>query len=291
MEASMWTVSLVKVPHLQFLFRWKQGKRIFYVNLGFDHYVSYFSPMENVARSINPHISVDCVIFGFSTSQLKVLLIQRDFIDDQGKPASDHKLPGDYITTREDLDLAAARTLKELTGLEDIFLKPFAIFGKPDRISGKSDLNWMETTTGTKIHRVVTSAYFSLINISESDRNYALKNKASWIDVNQVPELAFDHREIMEEGLRHLQNALRNEPIGFELLPEKFTIRKLQTLYEVILNCELDNRNFRKKILKTKYLVQLNEKQEGVAHKPAFYYRFDKEIYDKHRKDSLGFNF
>lgn len=247
--------------------------------------------MQNPVRTINPHISVDCVIFGFSTSQLKVLLIQRDYINENGDAVQDLKLPGDFITAREDLDLAAARTLNELTGLQDIFLKPFSVFGKPDRISRQADLNWLKSTTGTEIQRVLTSAYFALINISESDRDYALKNKASWIDVNQIPELAFDHREIIEKGLIHLQNALRNEPIGFELLPEKFTIRKLQTLYEVILNCKLDNRNFRKKILKTKYLVQLDEKQEGVAHKPAHYYRFDKDKYDKYRKDSLGFNF
>ena len=247
--------------------------------------------MQNVVRTINPHISVDCVIFGFSTSQLKVLLIQRDYSDENGAPAQDLKLPGDFITTREDLDLAAARTLNELTGLQNIFLKPFALFGKPDRIYKEEDLNWFKETTGNNIQRVVTSAYFALINISESDLDYALKNKASWIDVNQVPQLAFDHQDIIKTGLRHLQNALRNEPIGFELLPEKFTIRKLQTLYEVILNCKLDNRNFRKKILKTKYLVQLDEKQAGVAHKPAYYYRFDKSKYDKHRKDSLGFNF
>jgi len=247
--------------------------------------------MEKVVRSINPHLSVDCVIFGFSTSQLKVLLIQRDYINEEGIPAQDYKLPGDFITTREDLDHAAARTLNELTGLQNIFLKQFAVFGKPDRISRKADLNWLKATTGTDIHRVVTTAYFALINISESDRNYALKNKASWIDVNRVPELAFDHREIMEKGLHHLQNSLRNEPIGFELLPEKFTIRKLQTLYQVILNCKLDNRNFRKKVLKAKYLVQLDEKQEGVAHKPAYFYSFDKITYDHNKKNSLGFNF
>ena len=111
------------------------------------------------------------------------------------------------------------------------------------------------------------------------------------MDINQVPRLAFDHQEIMSKGLNHLQDALRNEPIGFELLPEKFTIRELQTLYEVILNCRLDNRNFRKKILKAKYLVQLNEKQAGVAHKPAYFYGFDKNIYDNNKKNSLGFNF
>ena len=103
--------------------------------------------------------------------------------------------------------------------------------------------------------------------------------------------LAFDHREIIDRGLIHLQNTLRNEPIGFELLPEKFTIRELQILYEVILNCNLDNRNFRKKILKAKHLVQLDEKQAGVAHKPAYFYRFDKTIYEQNKKDSLGFNF
>ncbi len=247
--------------------------------------------MEIVTRTINPHISVDCVIFGFSSSQLKVLLIQRDYTDENGIPAQDMKLPGDFITTREDLDLAAERTLKELTGLQDIFLKPFAVLGKPDRIYKKEDLKWFKETTGTDIQRVVTTAYFALINISESDKDYAIKNNASWIDVHQVPKLAFDHQEIVDKGLAHLQNALRNEPIGFELLPEKFTIRKLQTLYEVILNCELDNRNFRKKILKAKHLIQLDEKQAGVAHKPAYYYRFDKTIYDNNKQNYLGFNF
>jgi len=247
--------------------------------------------METVSRSINPHISVDCVIFGFSTNQLKVLLIQRDYTDEQGIPSRDHKLPGDFITTKEDLDLAAARTLSELTGLQNIFLKPFAVFGKPERINKKTDLNWFKKTTGTEIQRVVTTAYFALININDSKSDYALKNNASWIDINQVPRLAFDHQEIMSKGLNHLQDALRNEPIGFELLPEKFTIRELQTLYEVILNCRLDNRNFRKKILKAKYLVQLDEKQAGVAHKPAYFYGFDKNIYDNNKKNSLGFNF
>ena len=109
--------------------------------------------------------------------------------------------------------------------------------------------------------------------------------------MKQVPDLVFDHESIISRGLAHLQLALRNEPIGFELLPEKFTIRELQTLYEVILDCKLDNRNFRKKILKSSYMVQLEEKQRGVAHKPAYYYRFDRKIYEKHKKESLGFNF
>jgi 8-oxo-dGTP diphosphatase len=247
--------------------------------------------MESAVRTINPHISVDCVIFGFSTSQLKILLIEREYTVEKGKRARDHKLPGDFITTNEDLDRAASRTLEELTGLRNIFLHQFAVFGHPGRISRKIDMDWLAETTGMAIQRVVTTAYYALINISESNSDFAIKNNASWIDVYHIPGLAFDHREIIEKGLSHLQNALRNEPVGFELLPEKFTIRELQTLYEVILNCRLDNRNFRKKILKARHLVQLNEKQAGVAHKPAYYYRFDKNIYERNKTESLGFNF
>ena len=153
------------------------------------------------------------------------------------------------------------------------------------------DIEWLNTTTGHDIQRVVTAAYFALINITDTNSDFAIKNNARWFDVEQIPDLAFDHGTIISRGLSHLQETLRNEPIGFELLPDKFTIRELQTLYEVILGCTLDNRNFRKKILKSTYLVQLEEKQSGVAHKPAYYYRFDRKLYEKHKKDSLGFNF
>ena len=247
--------------------------------------------MNQSERNINPHISVDCVIFGFSTNQLKVLLIRRAFTESSGRQINDHKLPGDFITLNEDLDLAASRTLEELTGLKDIYLQQFTFLGKPDRISNPMDIEWLNATTGHKIQRVVTAAYFSLINITDTNSEFAIKNNATWIDVKQVPNLAFDHGTIISTGLAHLQLALRNEPIGFELLPAKFTIRELQTLYEVILNCQLDNRNFRKKILKATHLIQLNKKQEGVAHKPAYYYRFDKSIYEQNKKDYLGFNF
>ncbi len=247
--------------------------------------------MNSAARSINPHISVDCVIFGFSTNQLKVLLIEREYTDENGIHSTDHKLPGDFIAPQEDLDLAACRTLRELTGLQNIYLQQFSVFGHPERISRKIDMAWLAETTGMEIQRVVTTAYFALINISESDSDFAIKNNASWIDVTQIPELAFDHREIIEKGLSHLQYALRYEPIGFELLPEKFTIRELQRLYEVILDCQLDNRNFRKKILKASHLIHLDEKQAGVAHKPASYYRFDKAAYEHNKKDYFGFNF
>lgn len=247
--------------------------------------------MKLPGRNINPHISVDCVIFGFSTNQLKVLLIKRALTDPENNAIDDHKLPGDFIAINEDLDLAASRILEELTGLKDIYLQQFAIFGRPDRISSRLDIEWLNSTTGHDIQRVVTAAYFSLINITETNSEFAIKNNATWIDIMKIPDLAFDHQEIINRGLENLQNRLRIEPIGFELLPEKFTIRELQSLYEVILGCTLDNRNFRKKILKSKYMIQLEEKQSGVAHKPAFYYRFDKQIYEENRSEFIGFNF
>ena len=243
------------------------------------------------SRTINPHISVDCVIFGFSTHQLKILLIERQYVDEQGNQATDHKLPGDFIAINEDLNMAASRTLEELTGLRNIYLQQFALVGQPDRISRQIDMDWLNETTGLEIHRVVTAAYFALINISESNSEFAIKNNASWIDMKDIPALGFDHSQIINHGLTHLQKSLRNEPIGFELLPEKFTIRELQSLYEVILDCTMDNRNFRKKILKSSYLEQLEEKQTGVAHKPAYFYRFNRSKYEKHKKEYLGFNF
>jgi len=247
--------------------------------------------MTEAARVINPHISVDCVIFGFSRNTLKVLLINRTYHDEKGREASDLKLPGDFISRDEDIDQAASRTLTELTGLRDLFLRQFAVFGHPDRISAKIDRDWLQETTGMEIHRVVTTAYYALIDISESKSEYAVKNNAVWVPVEEVPMLAFDHREIIVKGLEHLRDALRNEPIGFELLPEQFTIRELQTLYEAILGCRFDNRNFRKKILRAKHLVRMKEKQTGVPHKPAFFYRFDRSVYEKNRTESMGFNF
>lgn len=247
--------------------------------------------MSETARIINPHISVDCVIFGFSRNALKVLLIHRTYTDESGRKNSDLKLPGDFISRNEDLEMAAGRTLTELTGLRNIFLRQFAVFGNPDRISRATDRKWLEQTTGLEIHRVVTTAYYALIDISESKSEHAVKNNATWVPVDQVPQLAFDHGEIVTKGLEHLRNALRNEPIGFELLPEKFTIRELQALYEAILGCCFDNRNFRKKILRAKHLVQLQEKQIGVPHKPAYFYRFDRDEYEKNRTESMGFNF
>jgi ADP-ribose pyrophosphatase YjhB (NUDIX family) len=239
---------------------------------------------------LNPHISVDCVIFGFDGRQLKVLLIEREKTPDEDPsvPSQLLKLPGNLISDVEDLDHSASRILKELTGLENIFLKQFSVFGSPDRLNNPNDLAWLRYTSGMPIERVVTIAYYSLVKINESNPTESLLDKTSWITVNQLPHLSFDHNLIIEKARDELRKELRTEPIGFELLPKKFSIRQLQNLYEVILGNKLDNRNFRKKVGKLEYLIAQSEKEKGVSHKPARLFKFDKKIFLKNRKD-VGF--
>lgn len=227
-------------------------------------------------QKLNPHISVDCVVFGFDGLNIRILLIKRVLSDKKGKEKTDLKLPGDFIRNDEDLQVAAERVLSELTGLENIFLRQFSVFGAPDRISKKRDLEWLRATTGLAIDRVVTIAYYSLIKIDESREELVRKNRGAWLALTSFSELAFDHYEIVREALESLREKIKHEPVGFELLPKKFTLRQLQNLYEAILGKKLDNRNFRKKILKSGYLLPLEEKQTEVAHKPARMFRFDR---------------
>ena len=242
---------------------------------------------------LNPHISVDCVIFGFDGKNLKVLLIKRGILnaDKKNEITTDFKLPGDFITDEEDLETAASRVLQELTGLRNIFLKQLWVFGSPHRIQEEKDFKWLRETTGLPIERVVTVAYYSLIKIGESQQELVNKSNAVWIKHDDIKALAFDHFEILQRALKSLRKRLQNEPIGFELLPRTFTIRQLQNLYEIILGRELDNRNFRKKILKAEYLVPTSDKETEVAHKPARLFMFDKEIYEKAELREMGFQF
>jgi 8-oxo-dGTP diphosphatase len=230
--------------------------------------------------NLNPHISVDCVIFGFNDGNLKVLLIEREKISHGHLGGHKLKLPGNLISENEDLDTSAIRTLKELTGLDKIFLKQFAVFGAPHRLAPWEDLEWLRKTSGLKVERVVTVAYYSLIKISES----TITEKTIWQPIKDLPELIFDHNKIIQTALENLQNEIRNKPLCFELLPKKFTLRQMQTIYESILNINLDNRNFRKKIRLLDFLIPLPEKEKDVNHKPAQLYRFDTHLYEKTRK-------
>ena len=243
--------------------------------------------MKNMkVTDLNPHVSVDCVIFGFNHQKLKVLLIEREKVLKSNLRGHKLKLPGSLISQVEDLDISAARTLKELTGLDKIFLKQFGVFSSPDRLSPLEDIAWLRKTSGLKVDRVVTVAYYSLVKISESNTT----EKTIWQSVSEIPELIFDHNKIVMSALEALRKEVRTEPLCFELLPKKFTIRQMQNLYEAILGEMLDNRNFRKKIKPLEFLVPLDEKEKEVNHKPARLYRFDKRLYEKHRKVISGFN-
>ena len=242
---------------------------------------------------INPSISVDCVVFGFDGLELKVLLIEfgrknEDVHSSQLK--FERKLPGSLIQEKEDLSAAAQRTLAELTGLKDIFLRQLYVFSDPNRISIPEELEWINNTYGVSVTRIVTVAYFALVKIDKSVLQHTVEGVARWHSVQCITHLAFDHKLILLKGLEMLSQQLVSEPIAFELLPKRFTIRQLQNLYEAILGIEIDNRNFRKKVLNVPCIRLLDEKEKGVAHKPARLYRFDKAMYEKDMKKKMKYN-
>jgi 8-oxo-dGTP diphosphatase len=216
-------------------------------------------------------LTVDCVVFGFDEDELKVLLIQRGLEPFKGRWA----LPGGFVRLDETLDRAALRELNEEAGLKDVFLEQLYTFGTIDRDPRE---------------RVVSVAYYALVKLSDHKARAATDaTDAEWFPVSKPPKLAFDHAEIVALALARLQGKVRYQPVGFELLPPKFTLSQLQNLYEVILGTELDKRNFRKKVLGFGLLVPLNETHQSGRHRPAQLFRFDSDRYEKLKK--RGFNF
>jgi 8-oxo-dGTP diphosphatase len=228
-------------------------------------------PSLRLANDVIEALSIDCLIFGFKNSELDVLLIKHAEGISKGRWA----LPGGWIRYNESIKDAANRLLTSLTGVSNIFLEQLGAFGEVDRYPGK---------------RVITLAYYALINAD----NYSLSagftaSDAKWFKVRKVPRLPYDHNKILKAGFDHLKFKVRHEPLGFNLLPEKFTLHELQKLYEAILGTELDKPNFRRKLLKMNLLVPCKEKQRDVSHRAANFYRFDKKVYKKLRES--GFNF
>lgn len=216
-------------------------------------------------------LSVDCVVFGYHQGRLKVLLIQRGAEPFKGEWA----LPGDLVYPNEAIDVSAKRILKELTGIENLFMEQTKVYGRVDRHPAG---------------RVITTGYYSLIDIAKYDPHAsAWADGVYWVDVDQVPNLAFDHDEILCDALQILRMRVRHQPVGFELLPQKFALADLQALYEAILNQRFDKANFRKKILSMNLLISLKENQKDVPHRPARLYSFDKLRYDQLR--AKGFSF
>jgi 8-oxo-dGTP diphosphatase len=230
-------------------------------------------------HQINHRISADCVIFGFDFNQLRVLLIERQPVE--GVPQM-MALPGDLIFEEENLDMAAGRVLKELTGLDDIFLEQVGAFGDPNRVNKPNDKKWLQAVRQDPDARVITVAYYTLVNMNDYEpQPSSFAKSASWILVDDITELAFDHFEIFQSALKKLKDKINTQPIGFNLLPDKFTFSQLHKLYESILGNELDKRNFRRKMLKLNIVESLDEKQEGVPHKPSQYFKFNEENYLK----------
>ena len=219
------------------------------------------------------NLSIDCVVLGFDNDQkLKVLLIKK-FINERND--FQFALPGDLVGLKEDLLSGAKRILKSLTSLEDIYLKQFYTFGNPDRTKHKKDQSWLKMYRQQPEERVITVGYIALVKMEEyTPHPSSFAIDAEWIELSQVSEdLAFDHNLILEEGLKYLREQLDHQLIS-NLLPSKFTLSQFQRLYEILLDEKLDKRNFRKNISKESLIIKTNEKQKGVAHKPAHLYTY-----------------
>jgi len=242
-------------------------------------------------KQLIPNVSVDSVVFGFDSVHLNVLLIGRDILH-EGLRYHDWKFPGDLIRLNEDLDAASKRILKELTGLQNIYMKQLKAFGSLDRLIRRpQDMSWLISIDHPE-RRVITIPYYALINLSNNGvKKTGLTTIARWTNVDDVSDLplAFDHQEILAFALETLRNELRTKPLAFELLPSKFSLSQLQKIYEVIFGIPLDKRNFRKKISNLSYIVALNEKETEVSHRPAKLYMFSREIYQKLKTENFDF--
>ena len=232
----------------------------------------------------NNHISVDCVVAGFDGEQLKVLLIRRAG-EENGEIFHDMKLPGSLIYMDEDLDEAAKRVLYELNGLKNVHLTQFKAFGSKDRTKDPKDVHWLEHAMSMKVERIVTVAYLSLVKIDRALNRGLEAYQAEWVALPDIKALAFDHNLIIREALAFIRQYVDANPAAlFDLLPRKFTALQLRRLYELVYGKQLDVRNFHKKIALMGYVVPLEEKEQGVAHRAARYYRFDKKVYNKLRR-------
>lgn len=213
-------------------------------------------------------LAVDCIIFGFNDEDLKVLLIKRDFEPEKGK----WSLVGGFLRREETLDDSANRILKHYTGLENVYMEQVKTFSDIDR---------------DPVERTISTAYYALINIEAHNQELIDKYSAKWFRLADAPHLIFDHDEMVNSAVARLRNRATTQPIGFELLPEKFTMRQLQKLYEAIWSTSLDKRNFRNKIRTLDFVDKLDEKDMNSSKKGSYLYQFNSDKYK--RKSSSGF--
>ena len=216
-------------------------------------------------------ITVDCVIFGFDENKLKVLLIRSDLAMYEDK----WSLLGDFAADKEELDDAAYRILKQRTGMDDVYLEQVRTFSRPNRHPGG---------------RVITVAYCSLLNIQHHELKIT-DNELHWHNYQTIGEMAFDHKEIIDACYKWLQKRIQEHPLGFNLLPDKFSLRELQNLYEAILDVSLDRRNFRKKFASMDLLIDTGEMEQDVPHRPGKLYKFNFEKYERSKRTWIGIDF
>jgi 8-oxo-dGTP diphosphatase len=215
-------------------------------------------------------VAVDCIVFGFDGSEYKLLLIQRGFAPEKEK----WSLMGGFVQPNESLDMAAERVLKQLTGLHDVYLEQLQAFSMPER---------------DPIERVIAVAYVALIDINKYQQQINNDFHARWFPMKSLPKLIFDHNEMVDTALQKLRYKAAFHPILFELLPEKFTLPQLQTLFEGLYDTKIDKRNFTRKILSTKILKRKNEKDKSSSKKGAYYYSIDEVAYKDNFQNFLNF--
>ena len=220
--------------------------------------------------NINPrfYVSVDCIIFGFDKGSLKLLLLKRNFEPAKGS----WSLMGGFVQDGESVDDAAKRVLAELTGLENVYMEQVGTFGEVDRDPGE---------------RVISVAYYALININEYDRNLVQQHNAHWAEINEIPPLVFDHPQMVKQARIMLQKKASSEPIGFNLLPSLFTLFQLQSLYEAIYGEPLDKRNFRKRVADLNYIEKTDKINKTGSKRGAALYKFNENAYRKAPKFKL----
>ncbi len=254
--------------------------------MNFDKEISdhYLRGHEKYLRNI----SVDCIIFGFHDNELKVLLLHARY-------AMLWALPGGFINKAEHMDEAAKRILKERTGLDEIYMQQFHVFSAPERFNKKIHQQFLKNagviiSESWMFERFITVGYSALVDFSRVQPVAdVFSNACQWFNIHDIPEMMLDHRNILNKALENLQAQLNYHPVGYNLLPEKFTMPEIQKLYETILDKKLDRRNFQRKILGTGILKRLNETKKGVAHKAPWYYKFDLRKYQKALKGGMGF--
>ena len=226
--------------------------------------------MTKITTETKMLLAVDCIIFGFDGENLKILLIKRGFEPEQGK----WSLMGGFIKPDESLDEAANKILLQLTGLDGVYLEQLHAFGGPAR---------------DPMERVISVAYFALIDIHKYETQLSDRYHAEWFLMNEMPKLIFDHNEMVEIAKQKIRYKAALHPLLFELLPRKFTIPQLQSLYEGVYNTKIDNRNFIRKLTSTGLLIKLEEKDKSNSKKGAFYFKLDKKKYKAKFQAFLNF--